>query len=479
MADFLEIMGRSSAARAEAALGRRSLLAWRAAARSLPPAPKLRLDTFSLIAEVKMRAPSAGVLATPADPEKEAAARALTYAAAGASAISVLTEPDRFDGDLSHLAAAASAVDVPCMRKDFLVHPVQVYEARVHGAGGVLLIAAMLSDDLLGECLGAAAECGLFVLLECFDADDLARATRVAADWPESAPPLLVGVNTRNLRTLEVDPNRLERLAPLLPSGVVNVAESGIQGPVDAATVASFGYSAVLVGSALMKHPDPGLLARGLLRAGKGTRHSRMQVKICGLRTVEQVKMVVDAGPDAIGLVLAESSRSVSPRLAATLLAAIPSHIVRIAVYRSPSVADLKAISELPFDVVQAAAPLAHPLPSGMAHLPSFRDAPDVAARVHAQAIVGAGDWRSAALIDGAGGGGLGQPADWGRAAAASRLAPLVLAGGLRPDTVADAIRRVRPWGVDVSSGVESAPGIKDPARVAAFIAAARNVEDE
>ena len=479
MADFLEVMGRSSAARAEAALERRSLLAWRAAARSLPAPPPLRLDTFSLIAEVKLRAPSAGVLATPDDPQGAAAERALTYAAAGASAISVLTEPDRFDGDLSHLAAAASAVDVPCMRKDFLVHPVQVYEARVHGAGGVLLIAAMLPDDLLGECLGAAADCGLFVLLECFDEADLARAERVVEGWPSTAPPLLVGVNTRNLRTLEVDPTRLERLAPLLPRGVVNVAESGIQGPVDAATVASQGYSAVLVGSALMKHDDPGALARSLLRAGKGSRHSQVQVKICGLRTVDQVKMVVDAGPDAIGLVLAESSRSVTPAQAAALLAAIPSHIARIAVYRSASEADLQAISHLPFDVVQSAAPLSHALPPGMAHLPSFRDGPDVAARVHAHGVVGSGAWRNAALIDGAGGGGLGQPADWGRAAAASRLVPLVLAGGLRPDTVANAIRRVRPWGVDVSSGVESAPGIKDPARVAAFIAAARTVEDE
>lgn len=263
MADFLAAMAASSAERARSV----DLADVRARAADVAPR-RLAADGFALIAEVKLRAPSSGVLAAPADPVATAAARARAYAEAGAAAISVLTEPSRFDGHLDHLAAAAAA-PAPVMRKDFLVHPAQVWEARAAGASGVLLIATMLSDAALDDALAAAAEAGLFVLLEAFDAADLARAGRVLAAW--SGPqPLWVGLNCRDLRTLQVDPGRFEALADAMPAGTVGVAESGIDTPEDAARVARLGYGAVLVGSALMRAPDPGALVRALIAGGRG-----------------------------------------------------------------------------------------------------------------------------------------------------------------------------------------------------------------
>jgi indole-3-glycerol phosphate synthase len=157
------------------------------------------------------------------------------------------------------------------MRKDFLVEPVQILEARKAGASGVLLIVAMLGDDKLRSMLDCAAEHGLFVLLESFDVDDLARATRLLdnpADRGRSdAGQLLFGVNTRNLRTLHVDPDRLAKLAPGLPAARC-VAESGLHDAVDAAAAAELGYRLALVGTALMRSSDPAALVAAMRVAG-------------------------------------------------------------------------------------------------------------------------------------------------------------------------------------------------------------------
>jgi indole-3-glycerol phosphate synthase len=212
------------------------------------------------------------VLSRPADPEQEVGQRAQIYADAGAAAISVLTEPSRFDGDLSHLTAAAAVSPVPVLRKDFLVDPYQVWEARAAGAGGVLLITRMLEDAVLDAALSAVAEAGLFALVESFDGHDLDRTARAAERWPTNAPPLLVGVNCRDLATLEVDFERVLSLAQRIPAGCVPVAESGVMGPADAATAARAGYALVLVGTALMAAPDPRALARMLLESGRSAR---------------------------------------------------------------------------------------------------------------------------------------------------------------------------------------------------------------
>jgi indole-3-glycerol phosphate synthase len=186
----------------------------------------------------------------------------------------VLTEPSRFDGSLGHLSAAAAhlaPLGVPAMRKDFLIDPYQVFEARAAGAGGVLVILRMLPETdtrALIECAGAL---GLFVLLEAFDARDIALMHALIGAH-RGASLLLAGVNCRDLTTLEVVPRRLLELAPLLPPGVPWVAESGVAAAADAEAIACAGYSLALVGSALMRGDDPGALATALLTAGRAAR---------------------------------------------------------------------------------------------------------------------------------------------------------------------------------------------------------------
>ena len=262
MSDFLRTMAASSRERAAAAKN----TPLPGAARPVVP---LRLGDFDVIAEIKDRSPAEGDLAT-ADSDRSA--RALQYAAGGAAAISVLTEPGHFSGSLSHLEEVVAAVpDTPVMRKDFLVDPVQILEARQAGASGVLLIVAMLDDKLLREMLDCAMEHDMFVLLESFDEDDLGRTTRLLDNAVDQErvdnAQLLIGVNTRNLRTLHVDPDRLQKLAPALPAARC-VAESGLHVAGDAAAVASLGYRLALVGTALMRSEDPAGLVAAMRAAG-------------------------------------------------------------------------------------------------------------------------------------------------------------------------------------------------------------------
>ena len=238
----------------------------------LPVAP-LTLGSFELIAELKERSPSAGDLA---NESRSRADRARRYLEGGAAAISVLTEPSSFGGDMSHLrevVAAVSGASLPVMRKDFLVDVRQVLEARAAGASGVLLIVAMLSDDKLADMLDCAFEHSLFVLLESFDEDDIGRTASLleVGRYADRAGhrQLLIGVNSRSLRTLEVDSGRLARLAPILPHGAVAVAESGLENPEDAALVSSLGYGVALVGTALMREGSPGALIGDMLVAGR------------------------------------------------------------------------------------------------------------------------------------------------------------------------------------------------------------------
>jgi indole-3-glycerol phosphate synthase len=241
-----------------------------ARASDAPPPPRLRLDgRFDLIAELKLRSPAQGQLAGRAD---ELEARVSAYARGGAALVSVLTEPERFDGSLAHLARASAALAplaVPAMRKDFLVDEYQLLEARVAGAAGVLLIVRMLEPGRLAGLVACAAGLGLFVLIEAFDAEDVAVAAALAADWRGPRDAYLVGVNSRDLRTLQVVPGRLEAFAPQLPAAHPRVAESGLASPEDAARLAAAGYSVALVGTALMSAADPAGLVRQMIDAGR------------------------------------------------------------------------------------------------------------------------------------------------------------------------------------------------------------------
>ena len=266
MSDFLRQMGESSRQRAAAAAQPYSQ------DELDKPVHPLRLSGFDVIAEIKNRSPAEGELAGGAGNRVD---RARAYVQGGAAAISVLTEPDRFDGELAHLAEVVAAVgDTPVMRKDFLVDPVQILEAKAAGASGVLLIAAMLNDRLLPEMLDCALDHDLFVLLESFDEVDLERSVhllqRVRYREQAAQHKLLVGVNTRNLRTLAVDPTRLMRFGPLLPPGVTCVAESGQHTGADAASAARHGYRMTLVGTALMRAADPAALIGEMLASGRG-----------------------------------------------------------------------------------------------------------------------------------------------------------------------------------------------------------------
>ena len=271
MSDFLTAMVKGSRERAQALLAERGQDAWRSLAEAAPPPAPLRLDPrgFDLIAEIKLRSPSEGKLA-PADADIER--RATTYARAGACAVSVLTEPSRFGGEIGHLEIAARALaplGVPAMAKDFLVDPAQVCAARVAGAGGVLLILRILEDDRLLEMLELARGLGMFALVEAFDADDLARARALLGARGGYTPQTLVGLNTRDLATLEVDRSRLDTLAQDFPPGLPAVAESGLVTPADAAVAAARGYALGLVGTALMRAEDPAAQLAAMLDAGR------------------------------------------------------------------------------------------------------------------------------------------------------------------------------------------------------------------
>lgn len=274
MSDLLAEMALASGERA-ARLKRAGGATLRRRAVDAPPPAVLcgSPSRFDIFAEIKLRSPSAGALVEPVgDGESLVVNRAQAYQQGGAAAVSVLTEPARFGGALSHLTAAAAAVAIPVLRKDFVVHPLQLFEARAAGASGVLLIQRMLPGGLLAEMLDAAAEAGLFVLLESFAADELRRCSR-AIDGRD-APQVLLGLNARNLANLEVDPDRHRRLAHRFPPGVATVAESGIDGAAGAAAVAALGYTHALVGSALMRTGEPAAALAAMIAAGRRARRA-------------------------------------------------------------------------------------------------------------------------------------------------------------------------------------------------------------
>jgi indole-3-glycerol phosphate synthase len=219
---------------------------------------------LAVIAEVKRRSPSKGVLAPDLDPARVAR----DYAAGGAACLSVLTDRQFFGGSPEDLVAARQASGLPVLRKDFTVAPADVCDARLMGADAVLLIVAALSGAELAELHALAEEVGLDVLVEVHDETELGRALEGGAR--------LVGVNQRDLETFEVDPARAEKLAGAIPEDVVAVAESGIRGPEDAARLAAAGYQAVLVGESLVRAPDPAAAVAALGGHPVGRRSSSL-----------------------------------------------------------------------------------------------------------------------------------------------------------------------------------------------------------
>jgi indole-3-glycerol phosphate synthase len=256
LADIVAGVREDVAARAT----RVSLDEMKALAAAAPPAldglAALQAPGVGVIAEVKRRSPSAGALARIDDP----AALAVEYEAGGARMISVLTEQRRFGGSLDDLDAVRARVQVPVLRKDFVVGSYQVHEARAHGADVVLLIVAALEQNALIGLRERVESLGMTALVEVHTEDEASRAVEAGAR--------VIGVNARNLKTLEVDRSTFERIAPGLPSDVVKIAESGVRSPLDLIEYAAAGADAVLVGEGLVTTTDPRHAVAELVTAG-------------------------------------------------------------------------------------------------------------------------------------------------------------------------------------------------------------------
>jgi indole-3-glycerol phosphate synthase len=381
-------------------------------------ADALRGPGLGVIAEIKRRSPSAGDLRPDADPARIAPA----YAAAGAAAISVLVD-ERFGGTWDDLRAARAATGTPLLAKGFFSTPEHLRTAREAGADAVLLLLRDLDDDGVRALLAEAERLSLDTLVEAHDADELARA--VALDAP------VLGVNARDLSTFAIDRASQLELVASAPADRVVVAESGIASRAQGAAAELAGADAILVGSTLMRAAYPAAKLAELL--------SRPLVKVCGLTREEDVAAAAEAGADLLGFVLAPES----PRAAERVLP-VPDETLAVAVWVGEAGSSDAALDQV------------HTVEEG---------------RVRGrEATVYRRGEPVARLLDLPWG--ERDPEHWERAARAEGR--IVLAGGLGPDNVADAIAAVRPWAVDASSSLEIAPGIKDHMRVRAYVEAAR-----
>jgi indole-3-glycerol phosphate synthase/phosphoribosylanthranilate isomerase len=368
------------------------------------------------IAEVKRRSPSAGDLRPDADPAELAAA----FEAAGASAVSILVD-ERFAGTWDDLRAARAVASLPLLAKGFFSTRKHLETARTNGADAVLLLLRDLDDAQVRELMGVAGELGLDTLVEAHDAGELARATAL------NAP--VIGLNARDLGTFEIDRRKQLGLVAVAPRERIVVAESGILNRAHEAAAELAGADAVLVGSALMRAPDPAATLVDLLR--------RPYVKVCGLTREEDVAVAAEAGADFAGFVLAES-----PRRAAAPLP-VPETMLSVGVFVGET-------EEVGTDLAQLyAQENGHRARDGV-----LLRGDEVVAHVKDLPWLEEDDghWKQAALAEGR----------------------VLLAGGLGPENVRTAIEAVDPWCVDASRSLEASPGIKDHDRVRAFVEAAR-----
>jgi len=374
---------------------------------------------FGAVAEFKRRSPSAGDISAHARVEDVVPA----YEAGGARAVSVLVDA-AFGGSLDDLRAArATAADTPLLAKGFFLLEEDLREVRDAGADAALLILRALDDATAAQLIAAADRLGLDTLVEAHDEEELERATRLGA--------AVIGVNARDLGTFDIDRAAQLELVAKAPRDRVVVAESAIHTRAQAAAAELAGADAFLVGTSLMRAPDPGAKLRELL--------SRPLVKVCGLTRQEDVDAAVEAGADLCGFIFAEGS----PRRAETVLP-VPETVLSVAVFvgepdeRGSDLVQLYAQEEGKVRgrdavLLRDGEPVAR-----VADLPWEGEDPD--------------HWRDARGSD----------------------ERLVLAGGLGPHNVREAIRTVQPWAVDAASQLESAPGIKDHDKVRAFVEEAR-----
>jgi indole-3-glycerol phosphate synthase len=376
-------------------------------------------DGLAAIAEVKRRSPSAGDLRPDADP----AALAAAFESAGAAAVSILVD-QRFAGSPADLAAARSATRLPLLAKGFFSERAELEELRSLGAEAVLLLLRDLDDAQMRALLAAAKDLGLDTLVEAHNAEELGRAVELEA--------AVIGVNARDLSTFEIDRRAQLELVEAAPRDRVVVAESAIAARAHAAEAELAGADAVLVGSTLMRAPDPAAKLRELI--------ARPLVKVCGLTREEDVAAAAKAGADLAGFVLARET----PRRAPAVLP-VPDTMLSVAVH-------VGEVTDDGADLVQLYArdPRTRMRSRDGVLLRRGREVARVVDR----------EW----VAD--------DPGHLERAQGADGR--VVLAGGLSAENVREAIERVRPWAVDASSSLETAPGVKDHDRIRAYVEAAQ-----
>lgn len=423
-------------------------------------------DTYiHLIAEVKRASPSKGLLAPDLDP----AALARTYEANGAAMISVLTEPHFFLGAPEYLTAIKEVVQVPVLCKDFIIDEYQVYEARSWGADVILLICALLDDMQLRRLLDVAHSVRMRCLVEVHTADEAQRAVAAGA--------MCIGVNSRDLLTFSMNPNVIRELRPLIPHDRVVVAESGIHDETDARRLARYDIQAMLVGESLVKAGNVPEQMQALLRGANDSTH----VKICGLREHEHLDVACEAGADMLGLMFyPPSHRYVKPAEARSLLQT-GKHVAStgngvtslpdiVGVFVNEDAAFINDVAEqvgLQFVQLHGNEP---PEFCSQISRPVIK-----ALRLHGNVDKGLikayrdAAWRVMLDTPAITWGGTGETHDWQLASTIAQETRIILAGGLTPENVARAIWEVHPWGIDVSSGVETDKR-KDAGKIRAFV---------
>lgn len=446
----------------------------------------------ALIAEIKRASPSKGLIRSDFDPP----ILARQYRHGGASALSVLTDEPYFQGRPEYLTQAREASGLPVLRKDFMLEPYQVYEARALGADAVLLIVAALGRGGLRPLVELTAALGMDALVEVHDRAELEVALEAGAQ--------LIGVNNRDLRTFHTDLQVTEELAARVPAGCLVVSESGISSRQDLLRVAAAGAGAALVGESLMRQEDVAEATSRLLGSFPGP--TGPWTKICGHTRPESVQAAVEAGASAVGFVFARSRRQVSPDQARELGQAVPPWAERIGVFAEPEaggsaaipgvavtgsawLAEVAATAEQanltgvqlhgcrnPEMVKQARRLL--PLDLRLLVGVAVRDRTDLAP-LAAMAAAGADAILLDTLVPGRSGG-TGRSFDWSLVPLARQQTgprvPLYLAGGLTPDNARSAWAVSGADGLDVSSGVET-DGVKDAAKIRAFLEALRGDE--
>ena len=430
----------------------------------------LRQQDFNFICEVKKASPSKGIIAEHfpyLDIAKE-------YEVAGAAAISVLTEPDFFKGDKKYLQEIASTVKIPVLRKDFIIDEYQIYQAKVWGASAILLICACLDVPTLIKFRELADSLGLSSLVEAHDEHEVQMAIDCGAR--------IIGVNNRNLKDFTVDVQNSVRLRNLVQDDVIFVSESGLETPEDIQVLRDNNIGVALMGETFMRSPNKVEKLAYLY----GPTYYTPKVKMCGISKVETIPAIVDAKPDYIGLVFAPSKRQVTVEQAKILVEELhKQYAVRynsetikiVGVFVNETIENqLKIAEEVKLDVIQ----LHGDEDESFIQILKEQSNVEVWKAVQVRSAADAEKWIDSSadmlLFDAYHKderGGTGEVFDWSSLDEFER--PFMLAGGIDSTNVARAIRTVRPYGIDISSGIET-EGVKDDEKMKAFTNIVRTV---